>query len=129
MAAVPDQPKDHQKPRKTAAEILATEDTKTKDVYVEEWDTFVTVRGLTKRQQLDIRTASMVNGEPDAEKSQQGLWLEGVTAPKFEEHQLPLLFEKNAGAVDTVLKEVLILSGMGEGMLTEKKKEFRPRPE
>lgn len=120
-------PQDHKPKRLSAAEILALEDTKTEEVYVPEWDTVVVVRGLTKRQQLDIRTASMVGGEPDAEKSQQGLWLEGVVEPKFEEHQLPLLFEKSAGAVDAVLKRVLILSGMGEGMLDEKKKEFRPR--
>lgn len=112
--------------RKTAEEILAAQDTRTDEVFVEEWDTHVKVQGLTKKQQLDIRTASMVDGEPDAEKSQTGMWLEGVVEPKFSEAQLPLLLQKNAGAVDRVLTRILELSGMKPGGLAKKADEFRP---
>lgn len=117
-------PTDRQPKRLTAAEILALPDTPTEEVYVPEWDTIVTVRGLTKRQQIDIRNASIVDGEPDLEKSQQGLWLEGVVDPKFEQTQIAQLFEKNAGAVDTVLKKVLTLSGMQPEDLKKKEAEF-----
>lgn len=119
---------DHLPPRKTAADILAIEDTPPKEVYVEEWDTFVTIRGLTKRQQIDIRQRSLVDGEPDPEKSQQGMWIEGVVDPKFTEDQLPLLFEKNAGAIDTVLTELLVLSGMKPGANATKEAAFRQGP-
>lgn len=116
---------DHKAPRKTAAEILALEDTRTDEVHVPEWGTDVKVRGLTKRQQLAIREASIVEDEVDAEKSQLGMWREGVVEPVFEEQQLPLLFEKNAGAVDRVLKRILELSGMKPEALKAKEADFR----
>lgn len=110
---------------KSAEEILATEDTTTDDVFVPEWQSWVKVRGITKRQQIDIRNSSMVEGEPDAEKAQMGLWLAAVVQPQFNESQIAALFEKNAGAVDRVLSRVLELSGMKEEALKEKKSSFR----
>lgn len=115
---------DHKPKRKTAAEILATQDAATEDVFVPEWDTMVTVIGLTKRQQLDIRNKSIVNDEVDFEKSQAMLFLEGVVDPRFTEDQLPALFEKNAGAVDRVLKVVLRLSGMQPEDVRKREAEF-----
>lgn len=113
--------------RKSAEEILSMVDTRTDEVFVSEWDTNVKVIGLTKRQQLDIRNRSLVEGEADEEKVQQWMWLEGVVEPKFSEDQLPQLFEKNAGAIDKVLKRVLELSGMKPEDLKAKGSEFRPK--
>lgn len=113
--------------RKTAEEILATVDTRKDEVPVPEWDTSIQVIGLTKRQQLDIRTRSLVEGETDEEKVQMFMWLEGVVEPKFTEDQLPGLFEKNAGPVDRVLKRILELSGMKPEDLKAKGSEFRPK--
>jgi hypothetical protein len=118
---------DHQPKRKTAAEILATNDTKTDEVYIEDWDTVVKVQGLTKRQQLDIREASVVDGEMNAEKSQAGMWREGVLEPKFTEAETAQVFEKSAGPVDRVLSRILELSGMKPEDLKRKEGEFRPR--
>lgn len=111
--------------RKTADEILAIDDTKTEEVYVEAWDTSVKIKGLTKRQQLDIRTASVIEGEVNEDRSQMLLWLEGVEEPKFTEDQMGPLFEKQAGAIDTVIKRILILSGMQEEALKVKEAAFR----
>lgn len=105
----------------TAVEILALDDVRKEALYIDEWDTEITVIGLTKKQQLDIRERSLVEGEPDAEKSQSYMWLEGVLEPKFTEDQLPALFEKNAGAIDRVLTRVLELSGMKPEDVTKQK--------
>jgi len=105
-------PTDHEPPRKTAAEILAMEDTPTDDVYVKEWDTKVQVRGLTKRQQLDIADRSRVDGQIDESMSQGFIFQQGTIDPHFEEEEIAPLFEKNAGAVDTVIGRILELSGM-----------------
>lgn len=113
--------------RKTADEILAIVDTKTDEVWIEDWQTNVKVVGLTKQQQLDIRNASLVDGEVDADKSQAGMWLQGVLEPKFTEDQVALVFQKNAGAVDKVLTRILELSGMKEEDIKKRSDEFRKR--
>lgn len=115
-----------EKTRLTAEEILALHDTKTDEVWVEEWGTSVKVAGLTKKQQLDIRTAALVNGEIDADKSQMGIFREGVVEPRFSEDQMPLVFERNAGAVDTIITRILELSGMKPEDAKRKTAEFRP---
>ena len=109
---------------KTADELLALADTRTEEVWIEEWGTFVTVTGLTKRQQMDIRNRSIVDGELSEDLSQQYLILEGITSPRFTEAQLPALLEKSAAAVDTALKRVLELSGMKPEDLKKKEARF-----
>jgi hypothetical protein len=111
--------------RKTVEEILAIKDTRTRDVFIPDWDTAVTVTGLTKRQQLDIRKAAMVDGEVDNDKVQAGVFQQGVVDPKFTEDQMALVFEKNAGPVDNIITAILELSGMKEGDLAKKEGEFR----
>lgn len=111
-------------PRKTAEEILALDDTVTDEVWVDEWQTFVKVRGLTKNQQVEVRKRSLVEGEADEEKAQANLFLEGVIEPQFTEDQMARVFEKNAGAVDTILKRVLALSGMAPEDLKKKEARF-----
>lgn len=111
--------------RKTAEEILAIVDTREDELYVPEWDTNVKVIGLTKQQQLDIREASIVDGEVDPNKSQTGMWLQGVKEPQFTEAQMAQLFQKNAGAVDRVLTRILELSGMKEEDIKKRSDEFR----
>jgi hypothetical protein len=113
--------------RKTAEEILAVNDTRTDDMFIEEWDTNVKVVGLTKQQQLDIKRRATVDGEVDEDKSQMFLWQEGVAEPKFTEDQVALLFQKNAGPVDRILKRVLELSGMKEEDVAKRQAEFRKK--
>lgn len=109
----------------TAEAILAAQDTPEDTVLVPEWGGSVKVRGLTKRQQIDIRREAMVAGEVDQEKVQMGIWLQGVVQPRFTPEQLGPLLEKNAGAVDRVLSAILGLSGMTEEAVKEKEKMFR----
>lgn len=112
---------------KTPDEIFATKDTGSKTIWIEEWGTNIQVVGLTKQQQLDIRRAAIVDGEADMEKVQLGMFREGVVRPKFDEAQMPLLLQKNAGVIDNILTEVLKLSGMQPGALREKEAGFPSR--
>lgn len=117
------------KPRILSIEdILAAPDTTEEIVDVPEWKGAVKVRGLTKQQQVDIRNRAMVNGAVDEMRAQMFLWLEGVVEPVFEEHQFAALWQKNAGAVDRVLKRVLVLSGMAEGALKAAEARFPSQP-
>lgn len=109
----------------TVEAILAAADTPEDTVSVPEWGGAVRVRGLTKHQQQDIRVRATVNGSVDEERSQQLLWTEGVIEPRFTEDQMFALFEKQAGAVDRVLKRLLELSGMTEEAVTNKEAAFR----
>jgi hypothetical protein len=109
----------------TVEAILAVPDTTTEIVQMPEWGGAVKVIGLTKRQQVDIRRAAMVDGEVDAEKVQAGIFREGVLEPRFTEEQMGALFDKNAGLVDRVLMVIMRLSGMEEGAVKEKEKTFR----
>lgn len=113
-------------PRLTVEAILAAADTPKDTVLVPEWGGTVEVIGLTKRQQVDIRRGSMVDGEVDPEKVQAAIFREGVIDPIFTEDQMGSLFEKSAGAVDRVLTVILRLSGMDEEAVKQKEKTFRP---
>lgn len=113
-------------PMLTAEAILGAADTPEEVLPVPEWGGSVRIRGLTKRQQVDARARSMVNGEVDVAESQMVLWMEGVIEPRFTREQMAALFEKNAGAVDRVLKRLLVLSGMDDGAVKEKERQFRP---
>jgi hypothetical protein len=105
--------------------ILAKADTPEDRVEVPEWGGFVVVRGLTKRQQIDIRRASMRDGVVDPEESQRRIWQEGVVDPRFPDEALGPLFDKNAGAVDRVMSRILELSGMNESAVRDREKTFR----
>lgn len=110
--------------KKTADDILAISDIKTDTIFVEAWETEVTVTGLTKRQQIDIRNSALIEGEPDYALVQQGMFREGVLEPRFTDEQAARVFEKSADAVDTVLKRVLELSGMKPEDVKRKGAEF-----
>ncbi len=109
-------------------DILAAPDTPEEVIEVPEWKGAVRVRGLTKAQQVDIRERGTINGQVSEQHVQMYLWMEGVLEPKVEEHQFAQLWQKNAGAVDRVLKRVLELSGMAEDTVKKAEIQFRPAP-
>lgn len=109
-------------------DILAANDAVEEDVEMPEWgpNGRVRVKGLTKRQQVDIRRAAMVAGEVDPEKVQMGIWQQGVIEPRFPDEALGPLFDKSAGPVDRVLAVILRLSGMEDDSVKKKEATFRP---
>lgn len=118
---------------RSVEEILATTDTPEEVFYVAAWETHLRLKGLTKQQQVDIRTRSMRANdkgemEPDPVETQKAMWLEGVVEPKFTEEHLGPLFQKSAGAVDDVLSRIMHLSGMDPEAIKRREAAFRKAP-
>ena len=100
--------------RGTIEGILASVDVREKELDVPEWGVSLLVRGLTKRQQLDVRKKSqLANGETDQNQVELHLFMAGVVEPQFQPQHFAALMEKSSGAIDRVNQEITNLSGMG----------------
>jgi hypothetical protein len=111
----------------TIESILAAPDVNTKDLYVPEWNCMVKVQGLTKAQQHQIRSEAsrgQKNGEPDGNKVEMLLFLTGVVEPKFGREHYAALLNKNSGVLDRIIKEIGMLSGVGEDAIDEAAAQF-----
>jgi hypothetical protein len=106
-------------------DILASVDVREKEVDVPEWGCSLLVRGLTKRQQLEVRKNSqLANGETDQSQVELHLFMAGVVEPQFEPKHFGRLMDKSAGAIDRVNKEITDLSGMSETAVEDAKLGF-----
>lgn len=109
--------------------ILATVDVREKELDVPEWGCSLLVRGLTKRQQLEVRTKSqLANGETDQSQVELHLFMAGVVEPQFKPEHFHRLLDKAAGAIDRVNKEITDLSGMSESVVEDVKLGFQDEP-
>lgn len=111
-------------------DILASVDVRTKEVDVPEWNCSLLVKGLTKRQQLDVRKKSQLqNGETDQSQVELHLFMAGVVEPQFGPEHFHRLLDKSAGAIDRVNKEITELSGMSDTAVEEAKLGFQDESE
>src|SRR5688572_5667858 len=92
--------------------ILAASDVKTAEMDVPEWGCKIRVRGLTKRQQPEIREEATRGRNVDADIVTLLMFIEGVVEPKFERKHFGQLQEKAAGVIDRVVAKVVELSGI-----------------
>lgn len=90
----------------TVDDILNACDIEAKDVYVPQWGGIVKVKPFTKHQQQHARKKAMVGGEFDSDRFEMILFTEGVVEPKFTEEQIEALSQKNAAAMDAVIKVI-----------------------
>lgn len=111
--------------------ILAAPDCPEKVVPVPAWGGLVKVKGITKAKQKELNKAAtvMVPGadgkaekKVDEEKLDLLLLAAGLVAPAITFEQAAQFAEKSAGAVDTVLKAILTLSGMTKEAVEEAEK-------
>lgn len=115
--------------------ILASVDVREKELDVPEWGCSLLVRGLTKRQQLEVRKNSqLANGETDQNQVELNLFMTGVVEPQFLPEHFGRLMDKSAGAIDRVNKEITDLSGMSADAVEDAKLGFpatseRPEPD
>lgn len=111
----------------TVADILAVKDITTEDVYVHEWNGIVTIQAFTKARQQELRlmATNPKTGQIDSQKLELQLFIHGVIDPKFEPVQATELLQKNAGAIDRVLKRLLDISGMTEDSVREAEKSLQ----
>jgi len=102
------------KKKLTAEDILSSITIEEKEVYVEEWKGTVTIKPFTKDEQQKVRKSATVDGEIDSDKLEMAMFVAGVSDPKFTYDQIPALKEVSANALDTVLKEIMALSGISD---------------
>lgn len=100
---------------KTRAAILALEDRPSEIMQVPEWETAVTVRGLTLAQIANITERAKRDGEVDELRATIFTFIEGVTEPRFEIGDYDVLRNKSAGVVKRIGARIMALSGMGQG--------------
>ena len=108
----------------TAEQILGAQDLEEREVEVPEWGGSVKVRAFSKAQQQEMRRASTVGGEIDAERLEMMMFVYGVIEPQFSADQYGALAQLSAGAIDRVLKVLLEVSGMGAQAVEVAKRKF-----
>lgn len=100
----------------TADDIIAAADLDERDVYVPQWDGTVTIRGFSKARQQELRKRATIDGEVDTDRLEVFLFIEGVVdretkEPLFTAEHYEQLRNKNAAAVDIVLRQITEASG------------------
>lgn len=94
-------------------DILAIDDLPVETIYVREWGGAVKLRGLTKREELEVREAATdAKGNVDDRRLEVGMLIAGVQEPKFTFDQIDALMDKGSGPVTRLIRDVMVRSGM-----------------
>ena len=99
----------------SVADIIGAPDLDEQEVFVPLWGGSVKVRGITKAKQQEIRKAATVAGEMDSDRLEMFLFIAGVYEPQFTAENYEQLRNKNANAVDSVLKVIAGLNATNPG--------------
>lgn len=106
-------------------DVLNAPDLEEKEVYVKEWGGCVKIKAFSKAKQQQLRKQATQGGEIDPDRFEMLLFIYGVAEPKFTEKQYEQLREKSAEAIDSIIKEVMEISGWREQAVKEAEKLFR----
>ena len=93
-------------------ELMIINDLPEEEVFIPQWNAYVRIRAFTKKKQLELRKAATRNGEIDEQLLETLMVVHGVVEPQLTQEHVGLLLERNAGAVDTILRAILRLSGL-----------------
>ena len=109
-------------------EILAAPDLGEKTVEVPEWGGAVKVKGMTKREQQQLRKQAMdpLTGQIDPDKMEILMLAHCLAEPKITTEQAEALSQKSASAFDKVLTAIMDVAGLSEAVQKEALKSFRP---
>ena len=100
----------------SVSDILDTPDLEERDVAVPQWGGSVRIKGFTKARQLELRKqATLPDGAVDTDRLEVFLFIEGVIEPKFTAEHYEQLRQRNATAIDLVLKAITQISGQYPG--------------
>lgn len=109
-------------------DILKAAPLREKDVEVSEWGGSVKIREFTKMVQQQIRKEAKVGEqELDLDRMELLMFIHGVVEPQFTVEHYERLRQSSASAIDKVLKEITLLSGISEDNIKEAEKRFRAR--
>jgi len=112
-------------------EILAAPDLDEEVVEVAEWGGAVRVKGLTKREQQQLRKQAMdlVTGQLDPDKMEILMLAHCLAEPKVTVEQAEQLAQKSSAAFDKVLMAIMTTAGLSEEVQKQALKSFRPGAE
>lgn len=108
----------------TVDDILGAIDLEEREVFVPQWNGSVKIKPFTKDQQQIARKKAQHGGKIDVDTYEMIIFVEGVSEPKFTESQVNELKNKNAAAIDLVLKEIFKLSGIDDDESKQAEKDF-----
>lgn len=97
-------------------EILALEDIETVTLAIPEWGgRAVKVRGVSRREHhMALKQATNTKGDTDNEKVEGFLVGYGMVEPKIDQEGYRRLALKNTGALQRIISEIMVLSGLTE---------------
>lgn len=95
--------------------ILNCKDIEQQEVYVKKWDGSVLVQALSGKKRAAIMDGCMNSkGKMDTEKLYPALIVAGCVEPEFDKADAEALNGKNSGALETICKVIMKLSGISE---------------
>lgn len=89
-----------------------------------EWGGAVVIRGLGYSEWVDVRDASIVGGQQDERIFARLLIAASLVEPKVTPEQADLLLAKSMSAVNRLSDEILRMSGVIGGEVTEHEATF-----
>ena len=109
-------------------EILAAPDLGEKTVEVTDWGGSVVVRGMTKKEQQQLRKQALdpLTGQIDPDRMEILMLAHCLAEPKITIEQAEALAQKSASAFDKVLTAIMDVAGLSEAVQKEALKSFRP---
>ena len=109
-------------------DILAVSDLGEKTVEVAEWGGAVVVRGMTKREQQQLRKQATdpLTGQICLDKMEILMLAHCLSEPSVTAEQAEQLAQKSAAAFDKVLTAIMDVAGLSEEVQKQALKSFRP---
>ncbi len=113
----------------TLEEILAAQDLGEKTIAVPDWGGSVIVRGMSKREQQQLRKAALdpLTGQIDTDKMEILMLVHCLASPKITMEQAEQLAQKSAAAFDKVLTAIMDVTGLSEEVQKQTLKSFHTR--
>jgi hypothetical protein len=109
--------------RLTREQILNAKDIVQEEVEVKAWGGSVLVQSLSGAQRAAVMKVAMgKNGKVDAAQLYPLLMIEGVVEPKFSKADIEALNDRSSGALETVCKVIMRLSGISQDDIEEEEK-------
>ena len=109
--------------RLSREEILNAKDIEQEEVFVEPWGGSVLVQALSGARRADIMDACMDDkGKMNTKRLYPALMVAGCVEPEFSKADSEALLDKNSGALETVCKVIMRLSGISQDDVEEAEK-------
>ena len=105
-------------------DLKAIPDVEEIEIDIPQWETKILVRGLSKNTQVSL--ARIVSDEnTDAFDYQKELLKASVVNPVLDDEAVEMLYEKDAGVIDTIFTKIAEINGLSEEIQAEMSDEFQ----